>query len=81
MVFGYEDNLIRVVLLKMVVINAEAHRNFGDQASGRLRRHEDGSTCYYCEFVDLGFKNIHNQWKSRRKHYADIFKEVITIKV
>jgi hypothetical protein len=64
-----------------VVINAEAHRNFGDQASGRLRRHDDGSTCFYCEFVDIGFKNIQNQWKSRRKHYADIFKEVVTIKV
>jgi hypothetical protein len=64
-----------------VVINAEAHRNFGDQASGRLRRFDDGSTCFYCEFVDVGFKSIFNQWKSRKKHYADIFKEVITINV
>lgn len=64
-----------------VVINAEAHRNFGDQASGRLRRFDDGSTCFYCEFVDTGFKSIYNQWKSRKKHYIDIFKDVITIDV
>ena len=62
-----------------VVINAEAHRNFGDQASGRLRRFQDGRTCFYCELIDIGFKSIFNQWRSRVKHYADIFKEVIKI--
>jgi hypothetical protein len=62
-----------------VVINAEAHRNFGDQASGRLRRFDDGRTCFYCEFVDKGFASIKRQWDSRKKHYADIFQKVITI--
>lgn len=63
------------------VINCEAHRNLGDQDSGRLRKPKDGSLCYYCELVDTGFKSITNQWNSRKKHYLSIFKNVIELRV
>lgn len=61
------------------VFNCEAHRNLGDQSSGRLRRYGEGLQFYYAELVDCGFKSITKQWNSRRKHYREIFNEVITI--
>jgi hypothetical protein len=61
------------------VLNCESHRNYGDQASGRLRRFEDGRPCIYGELVDCGFKSIVKQWRDRRKHYMTIFREVIEL--
>jgi hypothetical protein len=64
------------------VLNCEAHRSFGDQASGRLRKLPDPNLmCYYAELVDNGFKSITSQWKSRKKHYAEIFNEIFEIKL
>ena len=61
------------------VFNCEAHRNLGDQSSGRLRRYGEGLGFYYGELVDRGFNSILKQWNSRKKHYREIFNEVITI--
>jgi len=65
------------------VLNCEAHRNYGDQASGRLRKFRDkpDTICYYGELVDRGFKSILNQWKSRKKHYREIFKQIYEIQI
>ena len=65
------------------VLNCEAHRNYGDQASGRLRKFKENpnTVCYYCEMVDIGFRSILSQWNSRKRHYAKIFRDVIEIKV
>ena len=51
----------------------------GDQASGRLRRLKGDKRCFYTELIDLGFPSIRNQWKARKKHYLEIFNEVIEI--
>ena len=61
------------------VLNAEAHRNFGDQASGRLRRLPGDKICIYCELVDVGFRSIVKQWNDRKKHYQVIFSEIIEL--
>lgn len=51
----------------------------GLQASGRLRRLKGDKRCFYTELIDLGFPSIRNQWKARKKHYLEIFKEMIEI--
>lgn len=63
------------------VLNCEAHRNYGDQASGRLRKikNDPDTICYYAELVDKGFSSIVRQWMSRKKHYQDIFRAIYEI--
>lgn len=62
-----------------VVINCEAHVNYGDQASGRLRKFDKDATYIYCELIDKGFPSIRNQWKTRKRNYAEKFGKIIEI--
>lgn len=59
-----------------VVVNCEAFRfkATGNQASGRLRRLENGETCYYIELVDRGFYSVIDQYNTRKPYYRTLFK-------
>lgn len=63
-----------------LVLNCEAHNNYGDQASGRLRKYDDDKKYIYAEFIDEGFPSIRLQWKNRKKQYEKKFGKIISIK-
>ena len=64
-----------------VVINCEAFGSkiIGIQTSGRLRVLPDGKNSLYVEMIDLGFKNIKNQYNRRLKHYKQTFGKLISV--
>ena len=62
------------------VLNCEAHNNYGDQASGRLRKNNDYDKYVYAEFIDEGFPSIRVQWKNRKRQYDQKFSKVISIR-
>ena len=62
------------------VLNCEAHNNYGDQASGRLRKFEGDNKYIYAEFIDEGFPSIRLQWKNRKRQYDQKFGKIISIR-
>ena len=61
------------------VLNCEAHNNYGDQASGRLRKFDENKKYIYAELIDEGFPSIRAQWKNRKKLYETKFGKIILI--
>ena len=61
------------------VLNCEAHNNYGDQASGRLRKFDENEKYIYAELIDEGFPSIKLQWKNRKKLYETKFGKIISV--
>lgn len=64
------------------IINTESYKSkiITEQALGRLRKPEDGSTCIYCEIVDKAFTTIRTQQRAREKVLRDIVGKILYIK-